>query len=476
MKATNDSEGGVAAMNSTRILLATYHFPPSAAVGGLRMARFARLLPEFGWDPYVITVRDEDRERDEGTDLTRLIGLETTPIKRTHAPSGIIDLYGRVKGRLRPRVASGGHVASTSGHSSTGRESSETMVRRLKRYVVSLFVRLPDEQKNWSLLAVPAAIRMIREHRIEWILTSGPPFSVHLIGLMAALLTDVRWVADFRDPWIELLPERVGGSRSWLSDRIEEWMEATVLRRADRVLTTTERIRSSMMARHPALPGDRFAYLPNGIDAQRLVPLDWPEKYEPLTITYAGTLYFDRTPEPLFRAFGELIQEGKVKPTAFRIKLVGNCHHIAGIETMELASHYGVESAIEVIDRVPQVEAIRIMQRSHLLLVLAPSNHDLVLPAKIFDYLGSGSKILAIAGAGATADLIRETDAGCCFSPDDVAGLKKYFHELLEGQRYENLRNEPGLFARYDARSLTGQLVAELSNTLPHPSHVQFGA
>jgi glycosyltransferase involved in cell wall biosynthesis len=440
------------------------------------MARFARLLPEFGWEPYVITVRDEDRDPSEGTDRTRLTGLEATPIERTRAPAGALDLYGRIKGWLRGPVPEGVFRSTWPTRVSGGaREPAETIVQRLKRHVVSLLLRLPDEQKNWSLLAIPRAVHMIRRHRIEWILTSGPPFSVHLIGLAAKLFTSVRWVADFRDPWIEMLPERDAGSRSWLSDRIEEWMEAAVLRRADRVLTTTERIRHSMTVRHPALPEEKFAYLPNGIDVEPIGSADSLEKYDRLTITYAGTLYFDRTPEPLFRAFGELVREGRVREDEFCIKLVGNCRRIAGVDTRDVARQYGIGAAVDVIDRVPHAEAIGIMRRSHLLLVLAPPNHDLVLPAKIFDYLGSGSKLLALAGAGATADLIRETASGVCFSHDDVAALKGYLRELLDGRRYKELRNEPASFARFDARSLTGQLVTALSEAVGHENRVPLG-
>jgi glycosyltransferase involved in cell wall biosynthesis len=203
-------------------------------------------------------------------------------------------------------------------------------------------------------------------------------------------------------------------------------------------------------------------HLPNGIDLDQM-PHSPIERYGPLTITYAGTLYFDRTPEPLFQAFGELIREGNVQPEDFRIKLVGNCASIAGADTMEVARRHGVESSVEIIGRVPHVEAIQMMRRSHLLLVLAPPNHDLVLPAKIFDYLGSGSKLLALAGEGATADLIRDTGAGTCFAPNDIAGLKRCVRDLLHAGRYHDLRNEPASFSRYDARTSAGQLAAELS-------------
>jgi glycosyltransferase involved in cell wall biosynthesis len=224
-------------------------------------------------------------------------------------------------------------------------------------------------------------------------------------------------------------------------------------------------MRATMMQRHPDMLAGKVVHLPNGIDLEQ-IPDDCVEKYGPLTITYAGTLYFDRTPEPLFQAFGELMSEGSAQAGDFRIKLVGNCRSIGGADTMEVARRYGIESAVEFSGRVPRAEAIRIMRRSHLLLVLAPPNHDLVLPAKIFDYLGSGSKLLALAGHGATADLMRETGAGMCVAPNDVPALKRYLGDLLKSGRYRCLRNEPASFARYDVRASAGQLAAELSRAM----------
>jgi hypothetical protein len=85
----------------------------------------------------------------------------------------------------------------------------------------------------------------------------------------------------------------------------------------------------------------------------------------------------------------------------------------------------------------------------------------------VYDYLGSGTKILALTGAGATSDLIDETGSGRCFSPDDVTGLREYLAELLQEGRFRDLRNEPGSFARYEMRRLTERLVAEMSGEIP---------
>ena len=84
-------------------------------------------------------------------------------------------------------------------------------------------------------------------------------------------------------------------------------------------------------------------------------------------------------------------------------------------------------------------------------------------PEALFDYLGSGSKILALAEAGPTRDLIEETKGGICFSPTDVAGLRNYLRELIRNRRFTELRNEPQSFLRYDLRHVTSRLATELS-------------
>jgi glycosyltransferase involved in cell wall biosynthesis len=458
-------------MEHSRILLAAYHFPPSAAVGGLRISRFARFLPEFGWRPYVLTVKDADRDDKEGTDHSRLDGLDGISITRTRELSGILDAYMWIKRKVQSlRMNRPSSSAAVSVPVRSARR--ESLAQRLKRYVTSLLVLLPDEHKNWAVYTAIPAIRLIRRHRIGYILTSAPPHSVHFIGLVAKMFTRVVWIADFRDPWLEMLRDAPRQEQSRLSDRLGAWMEARVMDHADKVLTTTERIRQSMIARYPHLPAEKFSCLPNGIDTARLAGSEDVDKYGPLTIAYAGSLYLDRTPEPLFEALGALVNEGRACLDDFRVKLVGNCRTIGEVDTETVARRHGIAPAVEVVDRVPYAEVVPIMRRSHLLLVLAPPKNTLMLPAKIFDYLGSGTKLLALADAGATADLILETDGGKCFSQNDVAGLKEYLAELLREGAYRSLRNDPASFRRYDARRLTGQLAAELAEQCARPVRV----
>jgi glycosyltransferase involved in cell wall biosynthesis len=443
---------------TSRILLASYHFPPDAAVGGLRAAKFARTLPDFGWQPYVLTARDD--LRDQGLDESRLAGLEDVPVVRTgELPRVFETLIGLLK--LVRRGASG---ASAPPIPAAGGARRHSVKATFTRWVASLLLLLPDEKKNWALRAMPTAVRLIRRHRIDWLVTSGPPFSVHVIGIAARAFTRAKWIADFRDPWIDMLPDRFPHTRSLLADRVERWMEAAVVKYADRVVTTTERMREAMAARYPLVPAGKFVCIPNSIDVGRLRSMDPIEKYEPLTITYTGVIYFDRTPEPLFRAVSKLIESGKASPADVRIKLVGQCGHIAGVETRAVAARYGLEDVVEVIDRVPYSEAVQMMRRSHVLLMLAPECHRLVLPAKIFDYLGSGSSILAIAEPGATADFMAETRCGACFSAGDVQGLTDYLERLLKDGGFRRLKTDPSSFSRYHIECATKQLTAVMTN------------
>jgi glycosyltransferase involved in cell wall biosynthesis len=452
-----------------RLLIVSYYFPPDAAVGGLRVSKFARCLRAFNWRPFVLTVTDD--ARDQGLDRERLRGLEDVTIVRTRALPGLLPIFVGLKSLAR-RVATtargrrGAPMAApaTPSNRAPQRDAAapEGVVERLKRYFVSLVVLLPDDKKKWALSAAYATVRTIRAHRIECVVTSSPPASLHLAGLVARALTGVKWVADFRDPWIEtLMHERKPETRSWAGDRLERWMETLVMTRADKVVVTTARLRDSLRQRYPMVPADRFTTVPNSIDTDKF-PTGVVEKYEPLTITYAGTLYIDRTPEPLFKVVGDLIRAGVAKPTDIRIKLLGHCRTVDGVDTTAIAARHGVESSVEILDFVPHSRAIEIMQRSHLLLVLAPRHHEHIVPAKMYDYLGSGSQVLALAEEGATTDLMAETNCGRWFSLADADGLRDYLRTLLQARAYRHLKNDPTAFSKYDATYLTGQLAREM--------------
>lgn len=444
----------------TRVLLVSYYFPPDASVGGLRLAKFARALPDVGLTPVVLTSASSETE--QGTDRGRLQGLEHVRIVATADPTSLVE---RLQ-RLRTWWAGNGRAQAQSADGPAPPHLGSRPVSRLKRYVLSLIVYLPDEKKHWALRAAFVARGLVRSQKIDCVLTSGPPFSSHAVGVVAKLTTGVRWVADFRDPWVEMLPDRFPETRSRLSDWLERRMETIVVRMADVVVTTTDRMRVAMTRRYPWAQVGRFLTVENSIDSARLTPRAPHEKYPIATVTYAGSFYFDRTPEPVFQAVADLIQSGAIGRSEIRIQLIGRCESVGAEATSALAARYGIAALVDVRGVLPYDETIQAMQRSHALLVLAPRRHALVIPAKVYDYLGTGTPILALAEDGATADLLRDAAPGGCFRHDDITGIKSYLARLVESRRGGAASATPfGLgaaretaLARYDVAVLTRRL------------------
>jgi len=438
-----------------RILLISYHFPPSAAVGGQRMANFAASLVSLGWNPYVLTIQDKDIEQVDAERLADVRGVHIHKAAVLPTAAGILSflvvwLRKLRSGRSRQPSAS---KPAASWHPSAA--TRETLVRRMRRYLFS-FLLLPDFERGWICPAILAAIRVVRRHRIGWIVTSCPPYSVHLIGLAVKLLAGTRWVADFRDPWMTTGSKRLYPTCA-LSIRIESWLERKVMEKADLVVFNVERLRNAYRARYVDVAADKFVFIPNGIRARATGTIP---KYDTFTLSYTGALYVGRSPEPVFQALSRLIQKGTVAPQGVRIKLVGQCRTINGTPTSAVIRKYGLESVVDVQDSVPRNEALEIVRRSHLALLFAP-NLPFQIPAKVYDYLGAGTRILAIAEDGGTADLVRDTDAGRTFSAEDVEGITAFIHDEMISRRSMNGSHAASLL-RFDLRNITEELVGHL--------------
>jgi glycosyltransferase involved in cell wall biosynthesis len=439
------------------ILLITYHFPPSAAVGGKRLANFAKCLPLFGWYPQVLTIEDRDIEHMDPESLREVEGIN---IQKVGVRPTVMARYAALKSRLRETRKNPSPPATGSklraGLVPAGREALST---RLKRYVLS-FAVFPDRERGWIVPAVLAAVRRLRRHRTEWIMTSCPPYSVHLIGLAVKLITGVRWIADFRDPWMTTGSKRTYATCG-MSIRIESWLEKKVVEKADLVLFNVERLRNAYRERYAHVPGGKFVFIPNGIDPRALEESAPVTKYERFTLSYTGSLYVGRSPEPVFQAISRLIKEGKTTPESIRIKLVGHCRNVDGIATDSLIRKYGLESSVEVRDPLPYTEAMEIVRRSQLALLFAP-RLPYQIPAKVYDYLGAGVRILAIAEDGGTSDLIRNTGSGQAFPSEDVEGIKDFIYQEMT-RRGSTYRSHAADLARFDVRRITEELASHLN-------------
>lgn len=443
-----------------KILLISYHFAPSSAVGGLRIEGFAKHLPSYGWDPCVLTMPEKNSQ---GLDYERLRNLKGLRILRTGKLPGALETYLKLKAvyssllqRKKISVADLERAYEMARPNSI--EPSKSAAHRLKTFLFS-FLTLPDSERNWILPAFLAAFQEIRRSGIRVVLTSSPPHSVQLIGLLLKKLCGVAWIADFRDPWLRPLGKS-NSPISRLSLIFENMLEKMVLCSADRVIITNEMLAEALRRSYLSCDPYKFISIPNGYDPELDAFSKGVQKYETFTITHAGTLYLGRTPEPLFSAVRELIYEKKVERKDIRIKLLGNSDILNGKTMGQVVSDYDLTDIVELSGRVSYPQALKTISKSHLALLLAPEQ-PYQIPAKTYDYIGCRTPILAIANCGATSHLVQSTETGKVCRPEAIEEIKTFLYDSFQSRSMAP-GYEKTFASRYSRKKLAGALAEVL--------------
>ncbi len=451
-------------MTPPRVLLVHFQFPPSGDVGAQITAKFAKYLPDFGWEPYVLTAKERYYTCTDPTtvqdirrwDLVRRTGMIP------HPRYGYLAL----KAFLRRWRDDDG--------SSQGLPSSRTSRSGLRRTMISLLT-VPDDLTGWIPQAVIGGLHLIKKNRIDRLFSSGPPWTNHLVAYILRRVTSLPWAACFEDPWGIGLPTLAADESSAMSIHIRRRLERAVVTSAEGIICLNDFHRNVMTANFPDLPAGKFVTIPNGYDPDDFRDADATRTTPPpdrFVLTYTGSIYYNRTPRHLFLAVRRLIDRGVACPKSLLIQFIGRCALAEGQSVRKMVEDHGLTDVIRLSPMIAQGEAIRAMQGSHLLLVLA---HDWVLqiPAKVYQYARAGRPILALAPEGATADFVRRSGAGVVVDPFDVeqiaAALEQYLYRFRTGQSVGCA--DPNFLARFDRRRLTAAL-SDLLQSLGSPGQI----
>ncbi len=432
-------------MRHKKILIVTYYFPPSGGAGVQRCLKFVKYLPEFGWQPVVLTVKDADYPAYDESLLSEV--PENVPVYRTKIFEPY-QLYRRLTGK---KAGEAMDIATLSRDSSQQRKWSE----RLAEFIRStLFI--PDARIGWKPYAVREGLEIIHKEKIDVILSSAPPYTCHLIGRALKLKTGLPWICDFRDSWVGWLS---AAKRTGIPKWIELHQEHSVLRDADRILTVSPGVQEDLSGRHTKLLDQRWLQLPNGYDSHDFEGIEPYPNNNKLKITYTGSLYGNRNPANLLNALIELIREDERWNRYLRLKFVGRVAQ----PILEQFNQPEINGLIEYLPYVPHQESVRQLLSTDLALLIiddAPANKG-ILTGKLYEYLGSRKPILALAPPGNAVDLIRELNAGFIAPPGDVKQIKTVLQEILDKWLNHQLNmesvNQKGII-NLDRKNLTGQL------------------
>jgi glycosyltransferase involved in cell wall biosynthesis len=396
------------------ILFVSYAYPPTNEVGAMRVARLCRYLPEFGIAPIVLSVEPRFYpNQDASLEAPSGIPVERTPVLRTP-----LDFYRRLSSNAR------------SGQPSPVVET-QPRFGFARRQILAL-LQMPDPYWGWYFPAIRKAGEIIKNRKISMVISSGPPWTGHLIARHLKRKFRLPWIADFRDPWlanpwrwIEELP----GWRDWS----DHWMESSCLNHADLVTCITEALREDFLVRYPKLPKSRFAVVTNGVDGTfPSSTLPRPRSSKVICL-HLGALYRPslRRIDTFCQALVDLARDGKLRAENFQVIFVGSESPASELTAQRIAPELIQNHCIEFRPRVTRRESDVLLECADILLIFQ-GNHRISLPSKFFDYLGTGKPMLAIVEKGALSDMVEKTGSGAWVAPGDSKAIAQKVLEILQ--------------------------------------------
>ncbi len=401
------------------ILIVTHSWPPDACVGAVRPVNIVRATKAHGWQATILTVQARYYHYRQQQDDTESALAQVT---RTRCVPHPLELYRAVKKWIPGASCSATptHVCQEGGprSPSSSRTDVQSITSRIRQMIVSM-LNVPDEQLGWLPFAVWRGRRLILRQHIPCMITTGPPFSAHLVGLCLRRVCPVRWIAEFRDPWVGNVQKDLS-MRSALADRCDQWLEALVIRHADRVFCVTESMTKLFQQRYPGEPRSKWVTMPNGFDEEEFKTLGPIIREQRFTITYVGGFNYTRSPRTLLVALQQVLKSGVIGKKDLHVRFIGVCRSAGGSSVEQMIEESGLLGLIEIVDLLPRKKALKAMQEAHVLLLLA-NEQPLQIPGKAYEYLAAGRWILAeTEEKSATADLIRDTQCGEVVEPGDV--------------------------------------------------------
>lgn len=424
-------------MEQKKILIITYYWPPAGGPGVQRWLKFAKYLPDFGWKPVIYTPENPSYPLLDESLIAEV--PEDIEIIRTKIwePYQLAEKLNKSNKKFK------------AGQFDVG--ENQSWKSKLSIWVRGNFF-IPDARVFWVKPSVKFLEKYLKENKIDTIVTSGPPHSLHLIGLsLKNKFSKLKWIADFRDPWTEIsYYKHLKLTKS--SDKKHRQLESAVFKNADIVLATSYTDAENFRKR-----GANAVCITNGFDESDSGKKTEAKNSKTFILSYIGVLEQLRNPENLWKVLGELVKENIEFAKHFSLKFAGRIDDkiLASLESSALKNH------IINLGYLTHARAVEEMQNSDILLItnFPDESSKGIIPGKIFEYLASGKQILSFGPDKADVDkILQETYAGKHFRYQDSDAVKQFILEKFEFWKNGNLSENTRHIEQFSRRNLTKKL------------------
>ncbi|MDG2432439.1 glycosyltransferase family 4 protein [Flavobacterium sp.] len=428
-------------MEHKKILIITYYWPPAGGPGVQRWLKFVKYLPDFGIEPVVYIPQNP-----------------TYPIIDKNLEKDVSDKAII----LRKNIFEPYQLASFLSKNKTQKMNSGIIPNQKKQQFldkVLLWIRgnlfIPDARCFWVKPSIKYLENYITENNIDTIITSGPPHSLHLIGLGLKNKLDLKWFADFRDPWTTIGYHKSLRLSAYAAKKHKK-LEHQVLNTADAIIVTSKTTKTEFQA----LTTKPITVITNGFDTE-IVPTQ--VKDTKFSLAHIGSFLSNRNPVILWESLAELIEEIPSFKRDLELKLIGAVSQ----EVLDAISARTLATYLNTMGYVSHSVAIAEQRKSQVLLLIEIDSEDTksIIPGKLFEYMVSNRPIIAIGPKNSDFEsIIKDTNTGVFFEYNQKEKLKQtithYYNQYLEG----NLQAHGVGVEKYSRKNLTGELVALLNN------------
>nr|WP_315166102.1 glycosyltransferase family 4 protein [uncultured Flavobacterium sp.] len=418
-----------------KLLIITYYWPPAGGPGVQRWLKFVKYLPDFGIQPIVYIPENP-----------------TYPIVDEALVNEVSDKAIIVKHKIFEPY----QLASFFSKNKTKKISSGIIPNKKKQSFLDktfLWIRgnlfIPDARIFWVKPSVEFLEKYIKENDIDTIVTSGPPHSLHLIGLELKEKLNVKWFADFRDPWTTIGYHKALRLSKYAANK-HKALEHKVLNAADTIIVTSKTTKTEFQA----ITSKPIAVITNGYDTEEVAKQTLDTKF---SLAHIGSFLSERNPLILWESLVELLHEISDFKDHLEIKLIGAVSQ----EVLETISQYGLNGYVNNLGYVSHTEAIAHQRNSQVLLLIEIDSADTksIIPGKLFEYMVSDRPIVAIGPKDSDfAEIITNTNTGVFFDYSEKMKLKSvildFYNQFLEGKLQVN-----GIgLQHYSRKNLTKEL------------------
>lgn len=430
-----------------KVLILIYYWPPSSGSGVQRWLKFSKYLPEYGWDPVIVTPEKGTAPYYDDTLLDDVPPEAEVIRTKTLEP---FALYNRIQGKKADATIPVGMM---------GLKDSKSRFQKLAGFIrANLFV--PDARKGWVSFAADAAIKRIGKGDISAFVSSGPPHSTHLAGLRVKKATGLPWIADLRDPWVNIYYNKDLPRLSYFRN-VDQGYENKVLETADAVTVVSKGMVEEFKGRTK-----QISLIYNGFDTEDLPKDTAPFPTGKFILSHIGNFFPSLDSEGLRDALKDLTKEVPGFRENFSLEFTG----MTDPYVVDRFHSAGLKDICSFNPPVDHKKAVQLMFQSSCLLFSISRDGDskILLSGKLFEYLSTGLPILALGDPhGAAAHLLTEAGHAEMVGYDSTGEIKErilslYNAWLGNGKKAPLIKGNN--IDRFSRKNLAGEMALLLSS------------